>query len=413
MSHQSHWSGGRLDVSARAGALLAAHANGSSYQPNLLSRASRDQAIISGVAAVTAFGWGTVSHSFLRSLADRLPGATRSTRARVLSGIAVDGVAALSGWAVAAAVRPRPGESTPRSLLRLGATSTSASGAAGIGADLLELTVIGRGGRLAGVGAALASWGISYAATRTGHSHAGSTPERGGVAEEDVTRQVAVPKAAAMGPVVTLALMGLASAESALSSVLARGAARVLGGTANDHRTVGRTLAYGALAGVGWAGLTWATGKLTHAGEQIEAAHADPPTLPEVTGGPGSVIGWTSQSRESRRWLSTVLHAKDIEHVMGDPLDNRSGSTRRRNARPPRPTGRRCCSPRSTAPARWTDRCSRCSPRPDRVTSTTWRPRRWNTSPAAIARPRRSSTRCCRRRCRWARCTTAPPRLAP
>ena len=51
MSHQSHWSGGRLDVSARAGALLAAHANGSSYQPNLLSRASRDQAIISGVAA--------------------------------------------------------------------------------------------------------------------------------------------------------------------------------------------------------------------------------------------------------------------------------------------------------------------------------------------------------------------------
>jgi len=48
MSHRSHWSRGRLDVSARAGALLAAHANGSSYQPNLLSRASRDQAIISG-----------------------------------------------------------------------------------------------------------------------------------------------------------------------------------------------------------------------------------------------------------------------------------------------------------------------------------------------------------------------------
>ena len=320
MSHQSHLSGGRLDVSARAGALLAAHANGSSYQPNLLSRASRDQAIISGVAAVTAFGWGTVSHSFLRSMADRLPGATRSTRARVVSGIAVDGVAALSGLAVAAAVRPRPGESTPRSLLRLGATTTSASGAAGIGADLLELTVIGRGGRLASVGAALASWGISYASTRTGHSHAGSAPETGGAAEEDVTRQVAVPKAAAMGPIVTLALMGLASAESALSSAAARGAARVLGGTANDHRTVGRTLAFGALVGVGWAGLTWATGKLTHAGEQIEAAHADPPTLPEVTGGPGSVIGWTSQSRESRRWLATVLQAKDIEHVMGEPV---------------------------------------------------------------------------------------------
>jgi len=66
MAHQSHWSGGRLDLSARAGALLAAHANGSSYQPNLLSRASRDQAIISGIAAVTAFGWGTASISLER-----------------------------------------------------------------------------------------------------------------------------------------------------------------------------------------------------------------------------------------------------------------------------------------------------------------------------------------------------------
>jgi len=36
MPHRSHVSGGRLDVSARAGVLLAAHANGSSYQPNLL-----------------------------------------------------------------------------------------------------------------------------------------------------------------------------------------------------------------------------------------------------------------------------------------------------------------------------------------------------------------------------------------
>ena len=54
MPRRSHVSGGRLDVSARAGVLLAAYANGSSYQPNLLSRAGRDQAIISGIAAATA-----------------------------------------------------------------------------------------------------------------------------------------------------------------------------------------------------------------------------------------------------------------------------------------------------------------------------------------------------------------------
>ena len=319
MPRRSHVSGGRLDVSARAGVLLAAYANGSSYQPNLLSRASRDQAIISGIAAVTAFGWGTVSHSFLRSIADRLPGATRSTRARVVSGLAVDGATAVAGLAAGAALRPRPGEPTARSLLRLGATTTAASAAAGIGADLLELTAIGRGGRLISLAAALGSWGISYASTRTAGTHVGSAPVTGGPAEEDVTRTVSAPKAAAMGPVVTVVLMGLATAESALSAVAARGAARVLGGTANDRRTVGRTLALGVLAGVGWAGLSWATGKLTHAGEQVEAAHADPPTLPEVTGGPGSLIPWTSQSRESRRWLSMVLRAEDIAHVMGEP----------------------------------------------------------------------------------------------
>ena len=38
MSH--YFSAGRLDVSARAGVLLAAHVSGTSLQPNLLSRAA-------------------------------------------------------------------------------------------------------------------------------------------------------------------------------------------------------------------------------------------------------------------------------------------------------------------------------------------------------------------------------------
>ena len=317
MSH--HFSAGRLDVSARTGVLLAAHVSGTSLQPNLLSRANRDQALISGVAASTAFGWGTVSHSFLRSIADRLPGATRSTRARVVSGLAVDGAAALAGLTAAAALGPRSGEPAARSLVRLGATSTAASAAAGVAADLLELTVIGRGGRAAGLAAAVASWGASYALTRTGQARAGSAPADGGAAEEDITRVVSVPRAAAMGPVVALALMGVAQAESALSALAARGAATVLGGTENDRRTAGRVLAAGALVGLGWAGLSWATGRLTHAGEKLERAHADPPTRPEVTGGPGSLIPWAAQSRESRRWLSMVLRSEDIAHVMGEP----------------------------------------------------------------------------------------------
>ena len=44
---QRIYSGG-LDVSSRTGFLLGAFSSGLSYQPNLLSRGTRDQAIISG-----------------------------------------------------------------------------------------------------------------------------------------------------------------------------------------------------------------------------------------------------------------------------------------------------------------------------------------------------------------------------
>ena len=56
MPRHSHVQAGRLDVSARAGVLLGSHASGTSYQPNLLTRGIRDQAIIAGVASSTVFG---------------------------------------------------------------------------------------------------------------------------------------------------------------------------------------------------------------------------------------------------------------------------------------------------------------------------------------------------------------------
>jgi hypothetical protein len=206
-----------------------------------------------------------------------------------------------------------------RSLLRLTAGATSASAIAGVAANLLELTARRRGGRLLTLGATLGSWGVAFARVRHEQARAGSAPVDGGEAEEDVTRVVSIPAAVASGPVVSLSLVGVAVAESALSAAAARAAAVVLGGTSNDRRTAGRAVAAGALAGVGYAALSFATGKLIHAGEHLEEAHADPPTVAEVTGGPGSTIPWTSQSRESRRWLTMVLPAEGIAHVMGEP----------------------------------------------------------------------------------------------
>ncbi len=176
---------GGLDVSARAGALLGAASTGLSFQPNLLSRGTRDQAMISGVAAATAFGWGTSAHSFLRSTADRLPFATRSSTGRIISGLVVDATAAAVGAAALRTVPAREHESNRRALARLAATGAMAAGAAGIGADLLEFRRDRPGGRLATLLTALASSGASYAATRPRRTMIGSvTPGEGRGARE-------------------------------------------------------------------------------------------------------------------------------------------------------------------------------------------------------------------------------------
>lgn len=315
----SHLKAGWLDVSAKAGVLLGAHASGTSYQPNLLSRASRDQALIAGVSAATAYGVGTAIHSFLRSVADRLPRSDGSPAGRIGSGLIVDGVAALAGLAATRALRPELGEPAPRSLARLAAASTAATAVAGVGAHLVDLGSHHRGGRLITLAATVGTWAASYALTHPGKARAGSFADDGAAPREDVTRVVSLPAALGMGPMVTVSMLGLGVVESALSAGFSRVAAQLLGGRADDRRTAGRLLTLGAFAGLGWAGLKWVNGKLTTAGENLELAHAEAPAAAEVTGGPGSTISWDTQSRESRRWLSMALRPADISHVMGEP----------------------------------------------------------------------------------------------
>ena len=78
----------------------------------------------------------------------------------------------------------------------------------------------------------------------------------------------------------------MARGESALSGAVARGAAKVLGGYPDDHRTVGRLAATAALAGFGWAAVTAANHVLTKAGTGLDLAHEEPPDRPRGDGRP-------------------------------------------------------------------------------------------------------------------------------
>ena len=308
-----------LDVSARTGFLLGSWLTGMSLQPNLLSRGTRDQAIVSGVAASVGYAWGTSMHSFLRSTADRMPMASRSTAGRVASGIAVDVAAAALGATALRLLPPQEHESPRRSLLRLGGVGLTSAGLAGVTADALETTRGRRGFHASGLLVALLSTAGGYAMTNPRTATRGALAPGEAVARENVVRERSAPTALAAAMGVTGVLFAVARAESALTSVVARGAARVLGGQPDDHRTVGRLAASAALAGVGWAAVAAASTVLTKAGTGVEAAHEDPPDLPEVTGGPGSRIPWVDQTRESRRWLTMALRPEQIESVMGEP----------------------------------------------------------------------------------------------
>jgi uncharacterized membrane protein len=306
-----------LDISTRTGVLLGGFMNGLSFQPNLISRGSTGQAIISGVAAASAFGWASASHSVLRSVANRLPGAHASMAGRAATGAVVETTATAAGLAVSSALPAREGEPAARALARLTAQATSAMGVAGLLADALEIRRGQRGNEVGSVAAAAAVWAAGYALSRRGES--GSVVRAGQGPREDVVREVDVPRATAAGAGITALLLGASWVESRLSGLVAGGAARAIGGEPDDHRTLGRSIVWAGISAAGWWGLALVNAKLAVAGTGLEPAHAQPPTAPEVTGGPGSHVSWDVQTRESRRWLSMALTPQAIERIMGEP----------------------------------------------------------------------------------------------
>lgn len=298
-----------LDLSAEAGVLLGAFMIGRSWQPNLLSRGTRDQAILSGVAAATGYGWGTSGHSVLRA------GARRIGRQDLRSSLVVDSISLVANGALIAATRPHEHEGPGRALLRLAASAQAASAAAGLLAGAARFVPARRS--LVTAGAALALAGLGYATVRGGR--AGSLDGTDGRAHEDVTRDVSAPKALAASAATTAVLLAAGHGEAKLSAASARAAAAILGGDPADHRTAGRLASFSMLAAGAWGAVTLVNRKLAVSGNAPDDANLTAPDVPEVTGGPGSLIGWDKQTRESSRWLSEVLRPAQITEVMDEP----------------------------------------------------------------------------------------------
>ena len=306
-----------LDPSARAGLLLAAVGVGLSYQPNLLTRRSIDQGIITGVAGLAGYTWGTTAHSTLSRLGERLGG----RRGQVVG----DALVVVGAAAATRLIPWREHEPPRRAIARLVAGSAAAAGAAGIASRAIEGLDSAKMRALLTTASVLGVGGAVYGATRLRGQQVGALElgthrdDRGGDMAEDLNRSVNPAVASGIGIAVTGALLGLAVAESRLTRLWGIGVSKVFGGAPEDHRTAARVLAGVATVALAAGALKLVDGKLGSAGEGMEPAHAEPPDIPEITGSPVSGRAWSDQSREGRRWLSMVLRPEGIAGVMGEP----------------------------------------------------------------------------------------------
>ena len=309
-----------LDPSSRAGLVLAAVGVGMSYQPNLLTRRSIDQGIITGVAALTGYAWGSAAHGVL----DRLGARVGGKRGHVVGDLTV----VAGSLAVGRAIAWREHEPRGRAAARLTANLMAAAGGAGLAARALQ-DIPGRPARAAATGAAVLGIGAAtYGITRLLDQQVGALgltthrDDRGNVLAEDLNREVNPATAAAIGVGVSAVLLGFASVESRLTRLCGNVISGVLGGAPEDHATGARLLAAAATGAAGYGALRLVDSKLGASGEGMEVAHAEPPDIPEITGSPQSGRPWDEQSREGRRWLSMVLRPEGISGVMGEPAQN-------------------------------------------------------------------------------------------
>ncbi len=310
-----------MDRSASAGIIGAAFAIGRSFQPNLLTRGSTDQAIITGASSAIAYESYSAADALLTSIASRLG---RTDEPSASSRLFVAGVAGVLGAGGSFALRWREHEPSSRAFGRLAAQTLAAMAGASVLATSASRDQRGGPG-LPHVAAALAVGVGSWATTQPWKSLPGSatypqtavsTQFQGKYFFEDQVREVTPGKAAGIGVVVAGITLGLSYVESALTNTLARGATYLFGGQPQDHRLLGRTTSLAIFAGAGWLAIGQADRFLGKSGGGIDSGLESAPQTPEVSGSLASGLPWNKQTREGARWLSMSLPPETINSVM-------------------------------------------------------------------------------------------------
>jgi len=314
------------DTVERTAALASAAMIGTTFGPGLLPRPGLDQAVATGLVAATNHGMVMTSQSACAALARRLVSddGTRSSQVRgYVAQAAVSAGVAVAGAAAQRLLAPRTGEPMRRAALRtagrrLSRVSMAGAALAGVAAG---------GGLLAGT--AIAGWQIYRYHIREEADPArlgpATDPLTGAVADgEDAAKPLPLPpmsRSLLLGAAVSAGLHGMAVAEGLFARGLAAGIRRAAPGAAPVAGVVGHATALGVtVAGLG-AAVEYLNRRAEAGGSAIDAAYTSPPDTGTVSGGPASVVAWSSLSREGVRFVNLALTRQEIADVTGAPID--------------------------------------------------------------------------------------------
>ncbi len=260
------------------------------YQPSLIDRSRRDQALI--VAASLATGY-TVGNLVERAIGvvTRGGGGRRAL-----------GAAALGAAAVAA------GRSATSPPVRTASNVTAAASI--VSASLSAVRLVPPGMPMASFAEALAlgaAGGVALSRQLRSYPADGKpTPP---------PKEVAM--SLAQGSAIAAAAWTVLAAERGLARSLAAAGSRYIGGPRSAwllgiHATLAATAAAATRAGAGRL-----IHRLDAAGERVEPGYSTPPTSPHVSGGPHSAVRYQDLGLQGRRFVSEATPARAINLVMG------------------------------------------------------------------------------------------------
>ncbi|MFL6168444.1 MAG: alpha/beta-hydrolase family protein [Ornithinibacter sp.] len=327
------------DTGVHVGLVMAAAQVGGTFAPTLTPRSDVDQGAVTALSTGLHYVLALSTQDAIQAVAAELAGipalsrwADPATRQRRLV-LAADLLAVPAGAALRAALPNRPGEPMLRGAARQAGWRTASTGVAALSLEATRSTLrmlddrLDAGGRLANLPVAV-PLGLAIAV---------AVDRRRRVQPEPGWHD---PDAAPLGRSVLVAggvegaLALLAYGEHLLATRAGERLAAALPGGPQVWRLAAHAASLGALAGGTWALWTRAMGSVEAASDELEPALGGENARwigPTISGGPDSLVPWTTLGKEGRRHAALYVRPApladrpegtpdlSIETVMGAP----------------------------------------------------------------------------------------------